>query len=539
MKKTNRLQLSRDFSVPAELALQKNAILAVSGAGKSNTAVVLAEEMWDAGIPWVAIDPKGDWYGVRSMANGKEGLPVPILGGLHGDMPLDPNSGAELARFICEKRITCVLDVSEFDSKAEQMRFLTAFATELLRRLDAPLHIFAEEADEYIPQAPQREENKCLSAWKKLVKRIRFRGGGVTIISQRSAALHKDALNQVDNLIPMRVMAPRDKKAIKDWVSDYPGGPEIVKTLPMLEDGEAWVFSPQKLKIMERVKFRRRRTFDSGEAPSLDPTAKRRRVKLADINMEELRGLVTEDGGGYQDEGKASEKLRKELVTARAERDELKGTVALLESRIAGLIERARKATAVLDVSMEVPRPITMAVSAPAPRPKPRERPPAQPSDTTPREGLKGCPGALLGALLQHGRLDLTQAAIIAGYAPRSSTVDNAARKLRNSGLIVGGNTTGMEPTEKGRAARPNVSPLPTGPKLAEHWLNRLGGCPGEILRFLIGIYPSEASLHQAAEATGYSPRSSTVDNAARKIRKLKLITGNNSAMKANERLVK
>ena len=35
-------------------------MLAVRRAGKSNAAVVIAEEMYDAGLPWVAIDAKGD-----------------------------------------------------------------------------------------------------------------------------------------------------------------------------------------------------------------------------------------------------------------------------------------------------------------------------------------------------------------------------------------------------------------------------------------------------------------------------------------------
>ena len=129
------------------------AFLAVRRAGKSNAAVVMAEEMYRLGLPWVAIDPKGDWWGMRSDRTGKKpGLQIPIFGGLHGDLPLEAEAGAFIAELIVRENLTCVLDASEFPSKAAQMRFLADFAERLYRlhgRHPSPRHIFLEEADEY------------------------------------------------------------------------------------------------------------------------------------------------------------------------------------------------------------------------------------------------------------------------------------------------------------------------------------------------------------------------------------------------------
>jgi len=36
---------------------------------------------------------------------------------LHGDIPLEPSSGKLIAKLITEQRLTCVLDVSEFDTR--------------------------------------------------------------------------------------------------------------------------------------------------------------------------------------------------------------------------------------------------------------------------------------------------------------------------------------------------------------------------------------------------------------------------------------
>ncbi len=48
---TSRLELAPGFSLPLNAATRRLAILAMSGAGKSNTAVVLAEAMFAAPGP--------------------------------------------------------------------------------------------------------------------------------------------------------------------------------------------------------------------------------------------------------------------------------------------------------------------------------------------------------------------------------------------------------------------------------------------------------------------------------------------------------
>src|SRR5580704_5264112 len=109
------LHVSPDLTLPLDAITQSVALLAVRRAGKSNGAAVMAEEMYHAGLPWVAVDPKGDWWGLRSSKDGTgPGLPIPIFGGLHGDVPLAPEAGKLIADLIVEANLTCVLDVSEF-----------------------------------------------------------------------------------------------------------------------------------------------------------------------------------------------------------------------------------------------------------------------------------------------------------------------------------------------------------------------------------------------------------------------------------------
>ena len=171
MESHTQLRIAPGFTLPLEAATETFAILAVKRAGKSNAAVVMAEEMYDAGIPWVAVDPKGDWWGVRAAGDGEAaGLSVLVFGGLHGDVPLEPGGGRLVADLIVEQRITCVLDVSEM-TKADQRRFLIDFADRLYRRNTEPLHVFCEEADEYIPQRTTGEVAAAMS-YLVYIKRV-------------------------------------------------------------------------------------------------------------------------------------------------------------------------------------------------------------------------------------------------------------------------------------------------------------------------------------------------------------------------------
>jgi DNA helicase HerA-like ATPase len=84
------LRIAEDLELPIDLVVQKVAILARSGAGKTNTAVDVVEELLEAKQQVVVLDPPGAWWGLRTSADGKKpGYPVVVLGGVHGDLPLE------------------------------------------------------------------------------------------------------------------------------------------------------------------------------------------------------------------------------------------------------------------------------------------------------------------------------------------------------------------------------------------------------------------------------------------------------------------
>jgi hypothetical protein len=265
------LRIAQGFKIPLDVAGEAIAILAKRGAGKTNTATVLVEEMHAAGVQLVILDPVGAWWGIRYGADGKgAGLPVPILGGQHGDVPLEPTAGALIADVLVDSGESLLLDLSDFPSKAAIARFAVDFAERLYRRKarsPSLLHVVLEEADSFAPQRGGADDARMRGAIESIVRRGRSRGIGITMVTQRSAVLNKDVLSQADVMIAMRTTSPHDKKAIELWVEAHDDeNRDVVESLSGLKTGEAWVWNPERT-LLDRVQIRRRKTFDSSATP--------------------------------------------------------------------------------------------------------------------------------------------------------------------------------------------------------------------------------------------------------------------------------
>lgn len=546
------MKVAVGLDLPLQAVTETFAILAVRRAGKSNTAVVIAEQMHAAGLPWVAVDPKGDWWGVRSSASGNgPGLAVVVFGGLHGDLPLEPGAGAYIADLVAARRLTCVLDTSEM-SKGEQIRFLVAFAERLLKVNREPLHLFLEEADEYIPQRVESDMARVVGAVGKLVRRGGFRGIGTTIISQRSAVVNKDVLSQVGSLIVLRTTSPQDRKAISDWVRDKVGGAdEMLASLPSLANGEAWVWSPEFLGETKRVQFGRRRTFDSGATPEVG----KRRIepsRLADVDLAAIKEAMGEfiQRAEAQDPAKLHKRIRvleAELAKVRSERPqpevrEVRVEVPVVPPEVgAGLqrleadMRRMAEATGALynligdtkrgrlePVESYEVRPVATPVVA-----VPRESRPA--SEANGDGSLSPAKQRILDALawLESVRIpegSKTQVALLVDQSPTSGTFANYLGSLRTAGLVSYPGPGRVALTDEGR----NVSGFVDGPRssaeMHEMLFRKVGAAKARILRALIDAYPQALMKVDVAEQVGQSASSGTFANYLGALRSLGLI---------------
>ena len=251
--------------------------LATRGAGKSFAAADFAEELYAHSLQFVVVDPMGVYWGLRSSRDGsKAGLAVTILGGERGDVPLEPTSGRLIADVVVDTGQSFVLDLSLFDSKADQVKFMEAFCERLFYRkgpIDkrTPVMLIVDEADEFAPQKPEKNETRMLGHMIRLAKRGRTRGIGLMPLTQRSAEFHKGILDLASAVVFMRTAGPRDRDAIKKWLAG--SAPELLSLVdtkfPKLETGHALIYSPHWLHLDEPVEvtFRLIRTFDSYRTP--------------------------------------------------------------------------------------------------------------------------------------------------------------------------------------------------------------------------------------------------------------------------------
>ncbi len=290
--KSRALVLAPDLKLPLDAQTQTFAILAKRGVGKTYTGAVLVEEMLKAGLHVVIADPVGVWWGLRSSADGKkEGLPITILGGEHGDAPLEETSGSLVADLVIDERISLVMDLGLL-RKGQQVRFMQDFCERLYHRNRQALHLLLDEADAFAPQRPMPNQLRMLGAVDDLVRRGRARGIGVTLITQRAAVLNKDVLTQAEVLVALRTIAPQDRKSVDAWVEAH-GTPkqreELMGSLPSLPIGTAWFWSPGWLNgLFRKVAIRRRETFDSSNTPKAGDAKKSPR-RLAPVDLTRLR----------------------------------------------------------------------------------------------------------------------------------------------------------------------------------------------------------------------------------------------------------
>lgn len=274
-----QLHLSEDLSLPINIATQRLAWVGTSGGGKSYGAMRLAELMIEAKIQVVALDPVGIWWGLGLSADGKKrGIPIPVFGGLHGHYPIEPAGGSILADLIIDEGLTCVIDVSQFEYDTDKSRFACDFMSRFFfRKKSSPpsvVHIPVEECQEFVPQNPQRGEEKMLHAFVRTWKIGRNFGIGGSLISQRPQEINKKALNLSHTMFAFQTTGSHERKALKEWMEDKNVDLNLIDELPKLKNGCPYVWGPGWLPQAKIIRISKKWTYDSSSTPEVGASGK-------------------------------------------------------------------------------------------------------------------------------------------------------------------------------------------------------------------------------------------------------------------------
>jgi len=192
-------------------------IMADPRKGKSYTAAKICEELCRNGVPFVIIDPEGEYYSLRE----KFGVFVVGVGKEENcDVSVGSEHAEALARQFLQSTIPLIIDLSGADVEEEEAHgFLAQFMDHLIR-LEGALRVSClvviDEADEYIPERGHKTRGEDYAQFSKLVKKGGKRGIGTIIISHRPTWVAKDLLAKCQNWILMNQRYKDDLERIED-----------------------------------------------------------------------------------------------------------------------------------------------------------------------------------------------------------------------------------------------------------------------------------------------------------------------------------
>jgi hypothetical protein len=545
------------LSLPLDAVTQTFAFLARRGAGKTYGATKLAEGMLDAGAQVVAIDPVGVWWGLRLAGDGKgKGIDIPVLGGLHGDIPLEPGAGALVADLVADRGASMVLDVSMF-RKGDRKRFVTDFAEQLFHRKKekrSPVHVFLEEAQVFVPQRAMGDEARMLGAFEDLVKLGRNFGIGVTLISQRPQAVNKDALNQTECLVVLQTNGAQERKAIREWIVEQSLDVEdLVDTLPGLKRGEAWVWSPSWLSETVRVHISKKRTFNASATPEVGAKLVEPK-ELEPVDLQELQ-VAMEDvvAKATAEDPKA---LRRRVLELEAQLAKAGGT-RVEEKRVevsvlkAEHVARLEKAVARFSEALEHVRPVATelvglvrSAKTPTPRLAPvhaapkveRMRPVTVTTERTGSlpKGARDMLTALASTL--RPTLSRNQVATLAGLKVTGGTFAKYLSILRTGGLVED-RAGELAITEPGLAAVGGRSAPASTEELLSQWKAKLPGASRDMLDVVVAAHPRGITREELGQRLNLETSGGTFAKYLSLLRSNGLVESNGGELMASEAL--
>lgn len=316
--------MSANFCIPEEILLQHLAVLGKTGKGKSSVMRYVVEHLLRKKKRVCIIDPKGDWWGLKSSADGKgEGFPIIAFGDFKdskvSDVPINGRSGKELATLVSTGNRPCMIGMSGWKMSA-MTDFWIEFASTLFNSNRGELYLVGDEFHNFAPKgkilSPQAGE--CLHWSNRILSEGRGIGLVCMIASQRPQKVHNDTLTCCETLVAMGVNHPADRNAVKEWL-DGAGDPEksklILNSLAGLGRGEAYVWSPENKFGPELIKFPKFETFDSFAPPQLQP--KVHQQGWAKVDLSEVKSRLA----NVIEEAKANDPAALRQEVARLKKD--------------------------------------------------------------------------------------------------------------------------------------------------------------------------------------------------------------------------
>ena len=252
---------SADVTIPlVKILTGRGFVTGKSGSGKSNSVNVIVEETLDLGRPVLIIDTDGEYWGL------KEQYRMLHLGNDDRcDATVTAADADVIVELALERGVPTILDISGFLREEDADEIVHRVVKRLFQRekqVREPFLLIAEEVHEYIPQ-----QGGLTDAGETLIqvaKRGRKHGLGFIGVSQRPASVDKDFITQCDWITWHRLTWQNDTDVVRSLL-----GSDAAQEVEELDPGEALLMTDWD-ETVERVQFRKKRTFDAGAPPGFD-----------------------------------------------------------------------------------------------------------------------------------------------------------------------------------------------------------------------------------------------------------------------------
>ncbi len=565
-----KLMLSESARIPLDWMLSTTVVYGARGSGKTVFSCVMAEEVHSCGQRFCAIDLKGDFYGLKSSADGKQkAIPAIVFGGDHADLPLEPEAGAFIADVVSSIDQSCILDL-EHMQKTQQIAFLCAFFLRLYQVNRRPLLLLLDEAQRYAPQnATSTIAQQCLEAVIDLVKLGRKHGLGVVVTTQRGAGLNKEVSELCEMLVAFRTPGTLDQDRVSDWLKNQVSKTEreaVMARINGLPTGTAMIASSHPdLKLFGTFQIRMRSTFDSSSTPKIGQR-KREPKMLATADLTAIKLKMTEAiERAKLDDPKALRakvvELERELKKLRAQKpveaEPITVEIPVINQKdLDRLMEMSKQLSQSADVLSKASSNVHKAVSTWTARASENKQRVVQPVTTVTRLPLSPkqlqnsaedtkigrVPPATHSTLGNDGLRRIMTALAVrptgltdgqigarTGLSHKSGTFATYISKGKTNGWIVDGfkdSTKVRVLTKDGLLVLGPFEPLPTGKELLNYWIGKLGGGPSRMLKALSQEYPGSMDAMSLGQAAGLGHESGTFATYISTLKTLELITG-------------
>ena len=228
--------LGSKIALPLEALYQVMFISGKRGSGKSYTAAVLMEEFERLGLQFICFDAL-DAHGYLNQLDGIERIEP------------KPDENINMKKLISKLKASnksLVINLSQLPLELQQ-RLISDYCETILDTDmgGKGLMTLFEECQDFVPQIGRPDSYASIV---RLCKLGRASGYGVTLISQRPAAVSKEALSQASVYCCHNIINTKDLDALKEQLSfgsDKDSIKKILSGITYSKAGEVVMYSPE------------------------------------------------------------------------------------------------------------------------------------------------------------------------------------------------------------------------------------------------------------------------------------------------------